>query len=139
MKTKEYAYFFESINKDTSISEYRKYINDRASFKDPFHEVKGIKDIYEIFQKMYQNLDEPKFKIDETISRENIAYIRWYFSYKFKGKDKLNGFYGVSRVVFDEDSKMISHEDYWDSSENIYENIPILSFAIKFVKERIRG
>jgi hypothetical protein len=139
MKTKDYAYFFESISEDTPLREYRKYINDKATFKDPFHEVKGIRDIYDIFQKMYQNLDEPKFKIDEMIQEENIGYIRWYFSYKFKGKNETKGFYGVSRVVFDEDLKMISHEDYWDASENIYENIPILSFFIKFVKNKIKA
>lgn len=139
MKTTKYAHFFESIDQNTPLSEYQKYIDARAGFKDPFHEVRGVEKIYEIFQKMYENLDEPTFKIDEMIRQDNISYIKWYFSYKFKGKNEVQGFYGVSRVVFDENSKMISHEDYWDSSENIYEHIPILSFAIKLVKNKIRG
>lgn len=139
MSVDRYAKFFENLDKTLYIDEYKKYIDKDASFKDPFHEVKGIDAIYKIFQIMYQNLDEPKFKIDEVFQKENVAYIRWYFSYKFKGKDKTQGFYGVSRVVFGEDSKMISHEDYWDASENVYEKLPFLSSIIKFVKDKIRA
>lgn len=138
MGAKEYASFFETISKTTPIDEYKIYFDENAKFKDPFHEVVGVENIYEIFQKMYKNLDDPKFKIDEIVEGKTSTYIRWYFSFRFKSENIAQRFYGVSRVVF-KNKKVISHEDYWDSAEHIYEKIPFISWVIKLVKNKIKA
>lgn len=139
MNAQQYAYFFEHIDKDTHVDIYRKYFDEKATFKDPFHEVEGVEKIYNIFQKMYLNLDEPRFKIDEVVEQQNVAYIKWKFFFTFKNEKEYHSFVGVSRVVFNESSKVISHEDYWDASENIYEKLPLVKHIIKFVKNKIRA
>jgi len=136
-KSQNYALFFENIKQETSIDEYEKIFDTKAKFKDPFNEVQGIEKIYEIFQDMYIKLDNPKFKVSELIEDNNIAYLKWILEYNFKNETKLNSFEGVSRVEFNEMQKAISHIDYWDAGENVYEKIPILSFFIKLIKRKI--
>ncbi|WP_320034163.1 nuclear transport factor 2 family protein [Halarcobacter sp.] len=134
-----YADFFENIDKDTSIHEFAQVFDLNAKFKDPFHEVKGLDEIYKVFQKMYENLDNPRFTILDTMSEKNISYIKWEFSFYFKKQLVKQSFIGLSRVVFNSDNKAISHEDFWDVGENIYEKIPFISSIIKFVKNKIKS
>lgn len=139
MKSKNYILFFENLNINTPIEEYKKVFDLNAQFKDPFHKVFGLEKIYKIFQDMYTKLDNPKFKIIEVISEDKIIYIKWDFEFKFKNKSKQESFEGISRVEFNNEGKAISHIDYWDSAENLYEKIPILSFFIKLIKKKIKS
>lgn len=134
-----YAEFFENITEETPIKEYEKIFHKNARFKDPFNDVKGLEKIYDIFQEMYIKLDNPSFKVNEIVCQNNIAYIKWIFEFNFKNDKKQNSFEGVSRVEFDDKSLAISHIDYWDSAENLYEKIPILSFFIKLIKRKIQN
>ena len=139
MKTQNYALFFENITKETPIKEYEKVFDINAKFKDPFNDVIGLDKIYDIFQDMYEKLDNPRFKVIEIIEQGDISYLRWIFEFNFKNDSLENSFEGVSRVEFNENKKVISHIDYWDSAENLYEKIPILSFFIKLVKKKIKS
>lgn len=139
MKIEEYASFFENIKEDTKKQEYKKYFSEEVNFKDPFHQVEGIENIYNIFQNMFQNLDNKKFDVTEIVSNKKIAYLKWDFTFSFKNKKEINRFTGVSRVVFDEYNKVLIHEDYWDAAHNIYEKFPILSSLLKFAKSKIQN
>jgi len=142
MKTdyiQNYAQFFENITQNTPLNEYEKIFHKNAKFKDPFNDVRGLEKVYDIFQDMYVKLDKPRFKVIETIEQNNIAYIKWIFEFNFKNDSKENSFEGVSRIEFDDNALAISHIDYWDSGENLYEKIPILSFFIKLIKRKIQS
>ncbi|AXH12125.1 nuclear transport factor 2 family protein [Halarcobacter bivalviorum] len=137
MKAQNYTSFFESINKYTPLKEYAKYFDLNAKFKDPFHEVEGLQNIFRIFLNMYKKLEEPKFKIDEIVENRNIAYIKWTFTFRFKKDKEIQSFEGVSRVVFNEENKVVLHEDFWDAASNLYEKLPFVSLLIRFVKRKI--
>jgi len=139
MSIEEYASFFENIQEKTNKQEYAKFFNEEVMFKDPFHELIGIENIYNIFQNMFQNLDNTKFDVTEIVSNKKISYIKWDFTFSFKNKKEINKFTGVSRVVFDENNKVLIHEDYWDAAHNIYEKFPILSSLLKFAKSKIQN
>ena len=139
MKTRNYVSFFENIKQDTLIEEYQKIFDINVKFKDPFNEVEGLDKIFDIFQDMYLKLDNPRFKVIEVVEQGNVAYLKWIFEFNFKKDSVQNSFEGVSRVEFNDKQMAISHVDYWDSSENLYEKIPILSFFIKLVKRKIKS
>ncbi len=134
-----YARFFENINRTTPIEEYEKVFEKDVRFKDPFHDIENLEKLYKIFKDMYVKLDNPSFKVTEIIEQNNIAYLKWNFHFLFKGTNKDESFEGVSRVEFNKENKVISHIDYWDSSSNLYEKIPILSFFMRFIKSKINS
>ena len=136
---KIYAQFFENIDKNTSIKEYEKIFDNKVRFKDPFHVIIGINKLYKIFEDMYIKLDNPSFKVTEIVEQNNIAYLKWNFYFSFKGNNKDESFEGVSRVEFNEENKVVSHIDYWDCASNLYEKIPILSFFMKVIKNKINN
>ena len=139
MNALDYASFFEHIDINTPINEYEKVLDINARFKDPFHDIEGLENIYKIFQNMFLKLHNPKFKIIEVVEQKSIAYIKWDFEFYFKNNKEKQSFEGVSRIEFNENKKVISHIDYWDASENLYEKIPVLSSFIKLIKRKINN
>jgi len=135
--SKAYAEFFESISQETSIESYNKIFNENVYFEDPFQKVNGIENIYAIFQHMYATLYNPHFKVTEIVCEKNCAYLRWDFSYRRSRKYSEEKFTGVSRVFFLDTGKVISHVDYWDAAENIYEKVPLLGSILRLIKRRI--
>jgi len=129
--------FFETLNKDISLSDYRQIYARDVYFKDPFNQTYGVHAIYEIFKHMYAKLDFPRFQVLECICDHNICYVKWCFIFCFKGETKEHSFEGISRMQYNDEKQIISHIDYWDSAEHVYEKIPLLGSLIRFIKRTI--
>lgn len=138
-KAEGYARFFETIDKETPIEEYRQFFDENAYFEDPFQKVKGIDNIYHIFEDMYEKLHQPHFQIQEVLLEGSIAYIKWEFVYQMGVKCDVNTFEGVSRVEFNADDKVKSHIDFWDAGVNVYEKIPVLGSILRMIKRKIHA
>ena len=137
MTEEKLTHFFETLHSGTSIDSFRSIYDDKVSFKDPFNKVDDIASVYGIFAHMYQNLDNPRFVINEYMDKENIIYVKWDFLFAFKGKKDENSFEGVSRLVLNEQGKVISHIDYWDAAEHMYEKMPLVGSLLRFIKRKI--
>lgn len=136
----KYARFFETLNQNVPIDEYRRFFSSKTYFEDPFHKIQGDEKIYQIFQSMYRQLHEPWFEVIEAITCENsAAYFQWKLHYKLTQNSSEDSFVGVSRVEFDTDGMVVSHVDYWDASSNVYEKIPLLGSIMRLIKRRINA
>ncbi|MDD2790514.1 MAG: nuclear transport factor 2 family protein [Sulfurimonas sp.] len=133
-----YANFYAKMNSSTSKEEYETFFDAYSYFEDPFQRVYGIDNIYAIFVDMYKKLHEPVFIIDEVVCSDNVAYIRWEFRYSLSPKHARDSFIGLSRVTF-EDAKVVSHIDYWDAAQHVYEKIPLLGSVLRFIKRKVHA
>jgi len=137
MTEEKISHFFETLHAGTTMEGFRIIYDDKVTFKDPFNEVEGIASVYEIFAHMYHNLDNPRFVINEYMDKNNVAYVKWEFIFAFKGEKKEHRFEGVSRLIVNDEDKVISHTDYWDAAEHMYEKMPIVGSLIRFIKRKI--
>jgi len=137
MTEEKLTHFFETMHSGTSIETFRSIYDDNVSFKDPFNTVAGMSSVYEIFVHMYQNLDNPRFVITEYMEKENIIYVKWDFLFAFKDEKDESSFEGVSRLVVNAQGKIISHTDFWDAAENMYEKMPLVGSLLRFIKRKI--
>ncbi len=129
--------FYETLHKEVSLEAFSMIYDDAVLFKDPFNEVEGISAVYRIFQEMYQSLDDPRFMISEYVENQDIVYVKWDFTFNFKNDTTEHRFTGVSRLEMNAEGKIVSHIDFWDAAEHIYEKLPILGSVLRFVKRRI--
>lgn len=137
MTEEKLTHFFETMNAQTSIEHFREIYDDTVQFKDPFNVVEGILPVYEIFTHMYQNLDNPRFVVNEYVNKKHIAYVKWEFIFAFKGVKKENSFEGVSRLQMNNEGKVVSHVDFWDAAEHMYEKMPLIGMFLRFIKRKI--
>lgn len=133
---RDYITFFEKLN-PRSLKLIGDIMDKNVYFKDPFNAVTGVDQVEKIFAHMFQTMENPKFKVmDYGFGKQGeVAYIRWRFTFMSNGS--AQGFDGMSEVEFNADGKVISHVDYWDAGEVVYEKIPLLGAAIRFVKSKL--
>ncbi|MBN2816652.1 MAG: nuclear transport factor 2 family protein [Campylobacterales bacterium] len=134
-----YARFYEKLTPDTPRAQYAIFFDTNSEFSDPFQSVKGIEAIENVFTNMYAKLYNPRFIIDEVLSNEDVAYIRWHFHYALTKGSKEESFTGISRVTFTASAKVSSHIDYWDAATHVYEKIPLLGTLLRFIKRKIES
>jgi hypothetical protein len=64
-----------------------------------------------------------KMKIVKAVMEENIIFIEWEMTIKFK-KNPSSVLYGSSRLTLNEEGKIIEQRDYYDLWGDIFDNIP---------------
>jgi ketosteroid isomerase-like protein len=129
--------YFETLT-EASVSKLPEYYTEDAYFKDPFNEVHGIKHIQHIFVHMYTALDKPRFIITSRIVEDNTCFLVWDFKFYMKKYDKTKEktIRGGSHLVLNADGKIVSHRDYWDAAEELYEKLPVVGALMRWLKKR---
>jgi hypothetical protein len=135
--TQNVAIFFETLTPQ-SVSQLPTLYDAQATFKDPFNEVKGLPEIERIFRHMYVALDHPHFVITAQLVDGAQAFLTWEFRFQFKRFDTttLQTVRGGSHVVFNEQGLVTLHRDYWDAAEELYEKLPLVGSAMRWLKKR---
>jgi len=110
--------------------------SDQIRFEDPFRKIVGLAALKAYFKGLYQNLSEARFDfLNETLN-DNLIYLEWelHFRHSRLNKGLPIAVQGISKLTFSE--KIDTHRDYFDSSQMLYEHIPLLRHPIRWIKQR---
>lgn len=139
MKTlDELIAFYENLGIE-DVERFGAFYAEDAYFKDPFNEVRGLPAIRRIFERMFRQVAEPRFRIEERIVADNGAVLVWTIRYRAPrmagGGDQVMR--GVSHLRFDSDGKVIYHRDYWDAAEELYMKLPAVGCLMRGLRRMI--
>lgn len=131
-------HFYETLTPDR-IRDFSLYYAKNAYFKDPFNEVNCLDDIREIFDRMFRQVAEPRFVVSEKIGDERGLFVVWEMSFRMRSwkPEQAQVIRGVSHLRFGDDGKVAYHRDYWDTGEELYEKLPIIGSAVRFLRRAI--
>lgn len=129
-----YARYFETLSPDR-LADLKHYCTEDVLFVDPFNRVRGVDSMAAIFWHMYENTDDPAFKVHDWSISGHAAYIFWHFSCRTLGK--TIEFDGVSRLLVGEDGKVSEHVDYWDSAGAIWFKVPVIGWVLRLLARRL--
>jgi steroid Delta-isomerase len=129
--------FFETLQ-PSSVQHMGDFYTPDAYFKDPFNEVRGLKEVQRIFSHMYVALHEPHFVVTHTVVQGDQCFIVWDFKFRFKRFDTvtMQTVRGCSHLQLAPDGRMASHRDYWDAAEELYEKLPLVGALMRWLKKR---
>ena len=125
---KNYINLFNNLSSE-NINEFDELISKDIVFTDPFNSIKGINAFKKIFYHMFENVKDPKFLIfDYSINKQRV-FLKWkmtFFAFK-----SLQIIEGMSELLLNDDGKICSHIDYWDSLNGIFIKIPFIGYFYK--------
>lgn len=106
-------------------------------FKDPVHEIRGLVNLQDYFIDMCSHIDECRFEFLDILDAERSAYIKWmmHFRHPKLAGGKLLTLRGMSHLEFDE--RITFHEDAYDLGAMVYEWVPVIGLATRFIKKQI--
>ncbi|WP_422910036.1 nuclear transport factor 2 family protein [Pseudomonas sp. MAC6] len=134
---RQFAQDFAGLNKD-NLDRLGQLYSDDALFCDPLHEVRGLANMQRYFGEMYANVSELRFDFygfDQV--RDGEGYLRWTMSYRHPrlAGGQLIRVEGCSHLLWHD--KVYRHRDYFDAGSLLYEHLPLLGAAIRWLKRRL--
>ena len=130
--------FYQTLTRE-SLARIGEVYADHARFKDPFNEVSGTVAIASIFEAMFEQLDQPRFRVTDALGDDRRACLVWDFDFRSPriGGGQPQRIRGSSWLEFDRDGCVILHRDYWDAAEELYEKLPLLGAVFRWLRRRI--
>ncbi len=89
---------------------------------------------------MYQVLHEPRFVIVDRVVSNGQCFLSWDFHFRFKSFRPAQSqlVHGSSHLKLDAGGLVCYHRDYWDTSEEVYEKLPLLGGLMRWLKAKAR-
>lgn len=108
-------------------------------FNDPAHQVKGLSALSNYFSKLYENTNSCKFILHNSFGDQQQYALQWtmHLSHKNLKKGASVQVNGASILQFNDAQKISFHQDYFDLGEMLYENIPVVSKVVRFIKGKL--
>ena len=130
--------FFEQISSDDVARIGEIYAAD-AHFRDPFNEVRGAVAIARVYAHMFEQLDDCRFVVAETVADGNGALLVWDFTFRIRRwrPREPQAIHGASHLKFTTDGKIGYHRDYWDAAEEVYAKFPLIGPVLRFLRRRL--
>ena len=127
---------FESMSPDSLARLDALYLPD-AAFKDPFNEVRGVPAIRAIFEHMFRTLDEPRFVVHDAVVQDDLCFLTWTMHYRMRRfVREPQTIRGATQLRFAPDGRVALHRDWWDAAEELYEKLPGVGAAMRWLKRR---
>ncbi len=125
---KKYINLFSNLSLD-NINEFDNLVSKDIIFVDPFNNIKGIYAFKNIFYHMFENVKEPQFFVlDFSINKQRV-FLKWKMTFFAFGS--MQTIEGMSELFLNDDGKVISHIDYWDSLSGLFIKIPFIGYFYK--------
>jgi steroid delta-isomerase len=129
--------YFSSIT-PADLDRLAEFYADDASFKDPFNEVRGIPAIRRVYAHMFETLLAPRFVITRCTAQPGECWLAWEFHFAFRPlqKGRAQVVRGATHLVLGADDRIVSHRDYWDAAEELYEKLPVVGSLMRWLRRR---
>jgi SnoaL-like domain len=110
------------------------YFNDTVV---TLHERKKLQKYLHHTQK---TLDAMSFEVLETYEKKNDVLVRWSMRTQFTilGQHRDVQSLGISHLRFNNDGKIVLHQDYWDSTQGFYQHIPLIGGLLRWIKNGLQ-
>ena len=130
-----YRQYLETLSPET-LGGLSEYVSSDVHFKDPFNDVRGVNVMSQVFQHMFENVQDIQFEVQHMASIGEVCLMSWRFEGCLAGNPWL--FEGSSVVRFAEDGRVLEHIDHWDAAKDFYERLPIIGQLLAFLRRRLR-
>lgn len=131
-----YIAFYETLT-PRSLDRLTQLCTAEVRFRDPFNEVTGVAAYRAVLEKMFEDLVEPRFIVQDQACSGQVCYLRWTFTFRMSPKGAPWVIEGMSEVHFDAEGRVTDHLDHWDSGAQFYARLPVVGWLIRWVRRRI--
>ncbi|WP_439133345.1 nuclear transport factor 2 family protein [Pseudomaricurvus sp.] len=130
---------FKRFYRDLSsvrVNEFSKVYAENIIFRDPVHELRGAGDLLGYLEGLCERVELCQFEYLDELITENKAYIKWNMNFRHPSLGKeVHTVRGMSHIEFGD--HIHYHEDIYDLGEMLYEHLPLLGVATRYLKRRL--
>ena len=84
-------------------------------------------------------LEDSTVEVDRVLRDGSDVFVRWTmtFTASAMGKEINSESVGMTHLRFDDQGRVVLHQDFWDSAAGLYRNLPVVGYALEQVDKRM--
>ncbi|MBC3421301.1 MULTISPECIES: nuclear transport factor 2 family protein [unclassified Pseudomonas] len=133
----QFAERFASLD-GANLDRLENLYSEDITFRDPLHHIQGLQALRAYFEQLYANASDIRYAF---ISADEVSpgqgYLRWTLQFRhprLAGGRQIT-LQGCSCLHWRD--RVHFHQDYFDAGALIYEHLPIMGGAIRWLKGRL--
>jgi hypothetical protein len=136
-----FAGLYGDLSVPNVTANVRQVYAPEAWFNDTIATEVGIDAIEKYLLKTAEGAEKVSARINDVAVSGSDCYVRWTMEIRTKnlagGQPIVTE--GISQLRFDGQGRVILHQDFWNPATGIYQHLPLLGPAIRFVNGLIVG
>ena len=131
--------FFSELTEERVRNRIRDAYSSDVHFNDTLKDVQGIEALEEYLVESARAVDSCTVTLEDLAISDAGYYFRWNMDIRFKRfkKGQTTRSIGMSHLRFNEEGKIAFHQDYWDSASGLFEHLPLVGAAIRWIRGRL--
>ena len=134
---------FQRLLSDFKAADFRAGIRrvyaDDVFFNDTLKTLRGVDQVEAHLTATAEALEAGTVDFVDLVAENGNYYFRWELEVRAKriasGEERRS--FGMSHVRFDASGKVVLHQDFWDSTGGLFEQVPALGWMLRRAKARI--
>lgn len=108
-------------------------------FNDTLHTFEQRSELVDYLERTGERLLDMQVGILGWSRQGDDLFVRWLMETEFRiaGRDKQVRTVGMTHLRFDQQGKITLHQDFWDSSQGLYEHVPLLGGLVRWIRGRL--
>lgn len=130
---------FENFKSGATEEIIRKTYADSFYFNDTFRVLYEIEDLVSYMTETAENVKTTTVDILDTAYSGTDYYVRWemIMAVDVKGEELYSRSIGMTQLRFNDEGKIIFHQDFWDSTEGFFQHLPYIGYMIRKIKSKL--
>lgn len=108
-------------------------------FNDTLHTLEDRQKLLDYLSRTGERLQDMQVSVLGWSQQGDDLFVRWLMQTDFRlaGRDRRVRTVGMTHLRFNEAGKIVLHQDFWDSSQGLYEHVPILGGMIRWIRAQL--
>ena len=134
-----FAGFFESVDQPDVAARVDALYGDNVYFSDTLFVTEDRPALTRHFERLNDSGAHIDVDVDDAVVSGENLYLRWRMRVTFPndGATPRSQTIGMTQLRFDESGRVRFQQDFWDSTEGFYRQLPVLGWAIGRVEAQM--
>jgi len=114
--------------------QWREAYSEDVVFEDPTQKKTGLKAYLDAQEGLLRRCDDVLLKPLAIACDGNTAFVEWEMGLKIKGIEFI--YPGATRLLLNDDGKIVDHRDYFDFVGPTFEPVPVIGSFVRWLYKR---
>ncbi|MDZ7789654.1 MAG: nuclear transport factor 2 family protein [Xanthomonadales bacterium] len=128
---------FADLTRDDLAERIGELYAEEFYFNDTVHIARERSELVDYMVRTGQGLEQNRVEVHKVIRDGSDVYVRWEMTFRTRALAKRieSHSIGMTHLRFNEQGKIVLHQDFWDSGNALYAHLPVVGFFVR----RARG
>lgn len=121
----------------SNITELGSLYDNDVEFIDPLHHISGLNSLTTYFENLYANVKSIQFEIHHQVELSGEAFLYWTMLLEHPKLNRGEPIEVSGHTHLRFTHKIHYHRDYFDSGQMLYQHLPMLGSAIRYINSKV--